>query len=281
MVLWKRKYDPYISVHPVSTTAFLPIIFHPPGSVLSIHIAIYLPTHGQDIKFLEDITKLSVVIEELNETYPDAPVFLRGDFNVNHKNKKRTDLLDHFCSEHHLTETFFPKPTYHHFLGDGRSDSYLDRILFSSALHHHENVQQIECKLSNPLVESHHDLIFSNWSIPNEVSKDTSSDNIVAPLAENNRLKVLWTDPGIADYHSLVGPQLERIQRQWLSSTSRTSVSLLLESTNNILATSAAMTNDTFALNRPPRSTKSSVPKPIRISKNALLRQNKKRARCS
>ena len=100
MVLWKRKYDPYISVHPVSTTAFLPIIFHPPGSVLSIHIAIYLPTHGQDNKFLEDITKLSVVIEELNETHPDAPIFLRGDFNVNHKNKKRRDLLDHFCSSH-------------------------------------------------------------------------------------------------------------------------------------------------------------------------------------
>ena len=108
-------------------------------------------------------------------------------------------------------------------------------------------------------------------------------DNIVAPVAENNRLKVLWTDSGIADYQSLVGPQLQRIQRQWLSSTSRTSVSLLLESTNNILATSAAMTNDTIALNRPPRSNKSRVPKPIRISKNALLRQNKrlKRALCS
>ena len=48
MVLWKRQYDPCIKLHPVQTTAFLPSIFHPPGSIPSIHIAVYLPTLGRE-----------------------------------------------------------------------------------------------------------------------------------------------------------------------------------------------------------------------------------------
>ena len=64
MVLWKIQHDPFITVHPVSSTAFLPILFHPPGSTMSIHIAVYLPTLGKEIEFVEELSKLSVTIDE-------------------------------------------------------------------------------------------------------------------------------------------------------------------------------------------------------------------------
>ena len=96
MLLWKLCHDPFITIHPVSSPSILPVIFSPPGCPTSVHVSVYLPTHGQDSKFLEDLSTLVVCIEELLEIYSDAPVFLRGDFNVNARNITRSDLLSHF-----------------------------------------------------------------------------------------------------------------------------------------------------------------------------------------
>ena len=275
MVLWKIQHDPFITVHPVSSTAFLPVLFHPPGSTMSIHIAVYLPTLGKEVEFVEELSKLSVTIDDLVTAHPTASVFIRGDFNVSRNNKHRSDLLDHFCAEHQFLQSDLPKPTYHHFLGDGKSDSYLDRLLFPACMTHHEVVKKIECKLSNPLVNSHHDVIISNWFIPTEVPPNQSEENIVAPTAANKRLQVICSDSGIQDYQDLVVPQLERIQNLWLASPSKSSVSLLLSSSNNILTSCAAMTNRTLPLNCPPAPASGSVPKAVRLSKNALLKQCK------
>ena len=128
----------------------------------------------------------------------------------------------------------------------------------------------------NPLVESHHDIIISKWAVPNcDDNGQKNNDNIAAPITENNRRKVLWTEQGISAYESLVAPQLIRIQEVWASSCSETSMALLLESTNNILNSCANQTNDTIALDKPPRESSVPTPRPIRTSKNALLRQNK------
>ena len=97
MVLWKVCHDPYISLHPVSSPSILPVIFNPPHSLLSIHVAVYLPTHGQDSKFVEELSCLEVCLKELHDLFPNAPVFLRGDFNVNANNTRRSVLLENFC----------------------------------------------------------------------------------------------------------------------------------------------------------------------------------------
>ena len=68
MVLWKVCHDPYISVHPVSSPSILPIIFNPPQSLLSIHVAVYLPTHGQDRR-IEELSSLEVCLQELNDLF--------------------------------------------------------------------------------------------------------------------------------------------------------------------------------------------------------------------
>ena len=48
MVIWKRTIDKHISVYPVTSSSYLPVIFSPPGSPVSAHIALYLPTSGQE-----------------------------------------------------------------------------------------------------------------------------------------------------------------------------------------------------------------------------------------
>ena len=52
LCLWRRNLDPFVSVKNVSTSAFTPIILALPNHQTSIHICIYLPTHGKDAEFL-------------------------------------------------------------------------------------------------------------------------------------------------------------------------------------------------------------------------------------
>ena len=102
MILWQQKLDPYVTVFPVPSAAFLPIIFHPPELTPSIHVSVYLPTLGKELHFLEELSKLSIAMDDLSSAYPVAPVYLRGDFNVNQTNPKRNALLKHFCHTHAL-----------------------------------------------------------------------------------------------------------------------------------------------------------------------------------
>ena len=155
MVLWKLCHDPFITVHHLTSSSFLPVIFSPPGSPVSIHVSIYLPTHGQDSRFMEDLSSLIVCLEELTELHPEAPLFLWGDFNVSDRNIKRTDLLSHFCDEFDLGQASLQHKTYHHFQGNGMSDSNLDRPLFSKSLKYPESLKKIHCKLEEPAVDSH------------------------------------------------------------------------------------------------------------------------------
>ena len=274
-ILWKSVHDAHVSIHPVESTTVLPILFQPPGCALTVHITVYLPTLGQESQFIDELAKLSLVMDEMSDEHPDAPIYLRGDFNVSQTNPKRTQLLTHFCSQHHLTEVPIPKPTYHHFLGGGKSDSFLDKILFSKSVSHFETLQTIECSLSNPLINSHHDLLISKFEILHCAAVDSTDENVTAPLVINNRVKVLWSDDGIEAYQALVLPQLVRLQDLWLSTPSKSSTSLILQSTNNVLTCCAAKTNNTQRLdqNHSPRSTK--TPKAVIKSQKALLKLNK------
>ena len=217
-----------------------------------------------------------MAVDDLVETHPEAVIYLRGDFNVSKTNPKRTQLLSQFCSQHNLLETFIPKPTYHHFMGDGKSDSNLDRILHSSSVCQSESIVNLECSLKNPLIDSHHDLLISKFFIPAVKIEASDNQNVVAPTLPHTRLKVIWSDDGIEKYQAIVAPQLSRIQELWLSPSSKTSVSLLLESTNNVIASCAAQSNRTIKLGKTSSPRSSVTPKAVRLSQNALLKQNKK-----
>ena len=81
MILWKKELDPHIKVHKVTSSSFLPIIFDPPNLPPTVHVAVYLPTRGKESEFLNELAMLDVCLDELNETYSDAQIYLRWDFN--------------------------------------------------------------------------------------------------------------------------------------------------------------------------------------------------------
>ena len=65
MALWMHGLDPHISVHPATTTSFLPLVYAPPGFPTTVHIALYLPTSGQESQFVEQLMELRVAVEDL------------------------------------------------------------------------------------------------------------------------------------------------------------------------------------------------------------------------
>ena len=266
MTLWKENLDPYISVHQVSSSSFLPIVFSPPDSIPSIHISVYLPTHGQDARFFDELAALMVCLDDLRELYMEAPVFLQGDFNVNDRNVKRVNLLNTFCNDLNLVHVPINHSTYHHFIGNGNSDSNLDKLLFTNSNSINESIKAICCKLETPLVDSHHDLIVSTFKLQKLAQKVTNDENIEAPRVENLRMKVFWSDQGIEAYQAMITPELERIQTLWSSScsSSKTSFSMLCESTNKILSTCAEATNKTVKLSQKFKTKSKSIPLIIR-----------------
>ena len=134
MILWKSNLEPYIAPIPSLSTSYLPVLLHPPGLMESIHVCIYLPTHGQDQSFCEELTNISETLSQIRTNHPHVPIFLRGDFNVNRNNRRRQNLFDTFKDSEGLLELNVSQPTYHHFLGDGSSDSNLDKILHSNQI---------------------------------------------------------------------------------------------------------------------------------------------------
>ena len=98
----------------------------------------------------------------------------------------------------------------------------------------------------------------------------------------HKRIKVVWSEQGIADFESLVSPQLSRICKLWCDPGSETSLSILFSITNEILKEASSITNKTKDLGEHLKSRKSVfIPKSIRISQKALLAIHKRLLRSS
>ena len=279
LAMWKRAYDPFINVVPVRSSAFLPIVFSPPHSQCTIHIGIYLPTAGLDPEFIEELAELETCLSELYENYPGCPIYLRGDFNASDTNVKRADLLEFFCTTHNLVSVDISHPTYHHFVGNGSFDSNLDRLFHSRMVSSPEIMENLYCKLDHPLVNSHHDVIISSVSIPNNCHKlPNDPENVTAPVVENRRIKIKWTDEGITKYQELVTSRLQLIQQVYLSTNDKlspTNLSLCLQSTNRVLVETATATNRYINLGSPLKHRSPRIPYHIRKSQKQLLRSYK------
>ena len=280
MILWKNELDPFVKVHEVKTPSFLPIVFSPPNLPLTIHVAVYLPTMGKESEFLDQLSALDICIDNLRELYGDVEIYLRGDFNVRCANTPRTSLLNQFCASHNLTQVIIKHPTYHHFTGDGKSDSHLDRLLYPCSSSKPEELRHIYCRNEEPLLNSRHDLLVSMFSIRvlTQCSSTSSSpsDNLIAPRVQNLRTKIFWSEEGVAAYQELIQHHLHRIQGLWLNPSSKSSMSLLLEATNDIMTGAAALTNKCLLLKTEVKEKSKRIPKIIRKSQQLLLKLNRK-----
>lgn len=242
--MWKKEYDQFITIISVQSSSFIPIVLNPPGQPCTIHIGIYLPTAGQDPAFIEELAELETCMYDLYEKYPGCTIYLLGDFNASDTNLKRADILDFFCNNHNLESVHIQHPTYHHFIGNGSSDSNLDRLLHSRNIVWPEKLKKLYCKLEHPLVNSHHDLLISSISLPINVSTDMdNSNNLSAPVVENKRIKIKWTEEGINKYQEIVTPKLQLIQDVYFKDSvkiSPSNLSLCLQSTKRVLVETAA-----------------------------------------
>lgn len=276
LVIWRNNLDPYISLHPVHTPSFTPIVLKIPGCQITVHIALYLPTQGRDADFVADLADLRVCLEELRTTYPDCLIFIRGDSNVNQKNKTRVSLFKQFMSDFSLRRVDITHNTYHHFVGDGLFDSNIDVILHTDVEQIEEKVTKIICKHENPLVLSHHDIVLSAVSIPVQPVITQHTQLVTAPRIVSVREKITWSEDGASQYEQRVSPQLQWIRDVWLHSSSQACMSVLLKLTNFVLSSTASRTNKAVSLVSKTRRRPAPTPPAVISAKKQLTRAHKK-----
>ena len=273
MILWKKELDQYVSVIASPSSSFLPILFSPPGHPPTIHLSVYLPTAGKDAEYVEEVLRIVQCVSDLSGKYPEASIYIRGDLNANPKDNTRTTIFKKLCDDFDLVETTVEHPTYHHFLGDGRSDSQLDVLLHSKDSS--ETLLKIVCKLENPLVTSHHDALLSSFLLPPKLLPRTPSSNPLAPRLVNSRVKVHWNDAGVIAYRNCVSGNLSRLRSTWLDASSRGSFTVLLQSTNAFLDKCARETNSFTSLATKPNLKSLKKPRFVELSERKLLRSLK------
>ena len=277
MLLWAAHMDPHVTIHPTGSSSFAVLILKLPGYQTSIHVSLYLPTSGKEQDFVTELANLHICLGHLVDLHPDAALFIRGDSNVNINNKNRSALLSQFTATFSLSRVSLHHTTYHHFLGGGSHDSEIDVLLYTDMPGVSEKVITILCKLDNPQILSHHDVIISQCCIPSRQKESSLCDNLVrAPRLPNTRERIIWSAEGAAKYSDLVMPALQHLRDTWLVPHSTACMSVLLQLSNFIMTTAASMTNKVMSLSSHHSSRSQCVPRPIRIAKQRLRRAHKR-----
>ena len=270
LALWRRWLDPYISPYPTHTSAFLPLILKLPGTRISVHIALYLPTHGKDTEFISELASLKNCIDEILAKYNYPLIFIRGDGNCNPKNIPRSQVWQHFMHEYGLHRVIITHPTYHHFVGGGLFDSNIDIIVHTVADQVYEKVTAIICRNDRPDISSHHDIIMSEFTLPHQPPPLPQPDLIVAPRTMYRRNKIIWTEEGIQQYKTMIAAQLQELRNRWLSPDSKAATAILLQSTNNILGFTAVTTNPSVCMNDSKKIKVLKTPHHVQMAKRRL-----------
>ena len=273
LAMWRNWLDPYLHVHPVQSSAILPIVLQLPGAATSVHVGIYLPTSGKEYEFVSELVNLKNCLEELEDLYDSPIFFIRGDGNVNPNNKPRFEAFSRFLSEFSFRELKLNHPTYHHFVGEGKFDSNIDIILYSDRSFVTEKLHHIVCKFDQPLFSSHHDIILTKFTLPSQGEEPKPCDLVTAPRTHMERFKILWDDNGIDSYRDLVSHQLQQVRESWEDPCSVSLTSVFLEATNHVLSFAAASTNPSTSLTEKRATKPDKIPPNIRAAKRKVQRR--------
>ena len=277
MVIWKKWMDPYVTPYlNHNSSGFQAVILSLPNCQVSIHVAVYLPTSGKDQEFTSQLTDLSATLAQLAETYPDAPMYLRGDFNVNSNNSTRVIQLESFKRNFNFFAVKIAHKTYHHFVGHGNQDSSIDLLLYTANAFNGEQLLKVLCKYKEPEINSHHDLIISSCEMPRKAEIFESPQNLhPAPRITIDRAKVLWTDEGRSEYETLVSQNARSLCDFWYDPSSPALTTVLLNATNSLYNMAASKTNKIVkAKNKAARMV--SVPSSIKRAKDKLRKAHSK-----
>ena len=269
LAMWLQSYDQYITPLTSPSCAILPLLVKLPGVKPSCHIGIYMPTAGHEEDFVSSLSDLDFTISSARDEYgADLVFFIRGDMNASMKNTSRYCLLQNFLEKHNLIRAASVHPTYHHFIGiGGEFDSDLDVLLFSNCDQVCETLIKQICKNENPLIDSHHDLLLSEASLPS-IQESPIVEIHSAPKKANNRVKILWSEEGKKDYEVLLKTYLDSMATRWCDSKSTANTSVLLSATNEILRSAAMLTNRFVDLSQTPKTRQSTDPSILKLRKH-------------
>ena len=65
MILWQSSLDPFVTIIPTSSPSVAAIILRVPGYSITAHLAIYLPTSGQEVQFMTAQAVLDSCLDDL------------------------------------------------------------------------------------------------------------------------------------------------------------------------------------------------------------------------
>ena len=277
LTLWKSELDPFITILPSETSRISAIVLDMPGQQTTVHINIYLPTSGKEAEFIASLGTLQAVIDDAKEAHPTAHIYVKGDANaspVPRPNNKRDQVFRAFLeSNNFLQLSLNNHKTYHHFLGDGNSDSSIDVCLSSAPISSDGSPSSPEemllgiicCRDDIRASNSHHDIILSSVQL---VAKDASSKEPVPdiPTTENTRHRVIWSEERLQEYCDLLHPVLAELQDTWLADKSPSTLSVLLEHTNNTLSAAAKATQKIIFLNKEHKDRRPSIPDDLKVA---------------
>ena len=191
-----------------------------PGHPTTVHINIYLPTAGRDAEYVSELSKLETALDEISAEYDDPIVIICGDANASipmRQSNSRDILFHYFYNRMNLYPVLTNHKTYHHFMGEGSSDSSIDVILLKhSAIEISENIKKIICSKDDPRVDSKHDIIISQLTIPficMQIPDPTPAND--PPTIHNTKHRIIWSEQGILDYRELLANTLLDIQQNW------------------------------------------------------------------
>ena len=120
----------------------------------------YMPTAGKDTLFVDVLAELSNLFSDIYESSPDSVILIGGDLNNSAKNKPRYSLWNHFLDQYQVAQIEVIKPTYHHHIGDGVFDSFLDSaLLINPPQNFSISLTQQLCPLSTHILDSKHDAL--------------------------------------------------------------------------------------------------------------------------
>ena len=273
LTLWKRTLDPFVKVLDVNSDSINVIIMTIPGYPTTVHINIYLPTAGRDADYISELSKLENILEEIDDEYNKPIVVIRGDANASipaRQSNSRDTLFQYFCERMNLHPILTHHKTYHHFMGDGASDSSIDVIL----LRHFpagasENIENIICSKEDPRVDSKHDIVVSKLTLP-FIGFPKLPTIEQPPSIPNTKHKIIWSEEGILAYRELLETTLTNLQNNWKNPDSPVSFSVLLQCTNEALIGAAKLTNRTIDL------TKDKPPRPVHKPHEVLVAEKDK-----
>ena len=136
------------------------------------------------------MAELSNLFSDIYESFPDLVILIGGDLNNNFKKKPRYTIWTHFLAQYEVAQIELTKPTYHHHIGDGVFDSYIDSaILINPPQHASLSLIQQLCPLTIPLLDSKHDALLVKFQM--SISQQPPPDESKAPTVDftQNRIK--------------------------------------------------------------------------------------------